>query len=125
MCGIFGWVLPADRAEDPRLLEELTGLLAHRGPDGSGHWIGMTTDRGSLIFASEVNPLLRFPGLDQGFDWEELGNYLLYRYVPGPTTFFRGVRKLLPGCRAIWTNGELSIDQYFAPPLRERSPDIR
>jgi asparagine synthase (glutamine-hydrolysing) len=238
MCGVFGWVLPVDRAQDPQLLQDLTGLMAHRGPDGSGHWVGMTadrrhqvalghrrlsiidisggaqpmwsadgtiaatfngeiynyielrnelrsrghvfrtssdtevliaayrefgadavnhfrgmfafalwdanrqiillardqfgkkpmfirTDRGSLLFASEVNPLLRFPGLDQGFDWEALGNYLLYRYVPGPATFFRGVRKLPPGCRAVWANGRLSIDQYFTPPLRDRSPDIR
>jgi asparagine synthase (glutamine-hydrolysing) len=99
-------------------------LLLARDPFGKKP-LFIRTDRGGLIFSSEVSPLLRFPGLDQGFDWDQLGNYLLYRYVPGPATFFHGIRKLLPGSHAIWANGKLSTSQYFTPPLCRQSPDIR
>ncbi len=40
MCGIAG-IFEFDRASpaDPRLLRRMTDLIAHRGPDDSGHWI--------------------------------------------------------------------------------------
>jgi asparagine synthase (glutamine-hydrolysing) len=36
MCGIVGFVGEAD----PRLLDEMTDALVHRGPDGRGVWVG-------------------------------------------------------------------------------------
>ena len=38
MCGIFGFVLPGDRKVAAGQLQNLTDVLAHRGPDGSGVW---------------------------------------------------------------------------------------
>ena len=38
-----------------------------------------------------------FPGFDRTFNIEALGHYLLNRYVPGPTTFFRAMKKLAAG----------------------------
>jgi asparagine synthase (glutamine-hydrolysing) len=74
---------------------------------------------GALLFASEIEPLVQFPGFDRTFDAEALGHYLLNRYVPGPLTFFRAVKKLQPGHYAIWHNGKLEIARYFSPPLRQ------
>ena len=39
---------------------------------------------GALLFGSEIEPLVEFPGFDRAV----LGQYLLNRYVPGPSTFF-------------------------------------
>jgi len=36
MCGIAGWV----GAAPPDLMAPMLALLAHRGPDDSGTWIG-------------------------------------------------------------------------------------
>lgn len=36
MCGVTGWIGLAPRADDRQILAELTGALAHRGPDGEG-----------------------------------------------------------------------------------------
>ena len=77
-----------------------------------------------LLFGSEIEPLVNFPGFDRAFDSEALGQYLLNRYVPGPSTFFRGVRKLQPGHYAIWQSGTLVIARYFTPPFSTTSPDI-
>ena len=38
MCGIAGIVNFRGNAVEPPELSRLTDLLAHRGPDGSGHW---------------------------------------------------------------------------------------
>ena len=32
---------------------------------------------GALLFASEIEPLVRFPGFDRAFDFDALGHYLL------------------------------------------------
>ncbi len=79
---------------------------------------------GRLIFSSEIEPLTCFPGLDRGIDVEALDHYLLNRYVPGPLTFFRSIRKLQPGCHAVWEAGQLSIRRYFVPPFATVSPDV-
>ena len=61
--------------------------------------------QGVLLFGSEIEPLVQFPGFDRAFDSEALGHYLLNRYVPGPSTFFRAVKKLQPGHYAVWQCG--------------------
>ena len=38
MCGIAGIVNLRGNAVEPSELSRLTDLLAHRGPDGAGHW---------------------------------------------------------------------------------------
>ena len=44
MCGIIGWVVRGARRQSGETLTRLAGLLAHRGPDGSGHWLASTAD---------------------------------------------------------------------------------
>lgn len=80
--------------------------------------------QGGLLFASEIEPLVRFPGLDRSFDSDALGHYLLNRYVPGPSTFFQAVKKLPPGNYAVWQSGTLTTTRYFTPPLATTVPDV-
>jgi asparagine synthase (glutamine-hydrolysing) len=79
---------------------------------------------GALLFGSEIEPLVQFPGFDRAFDSEALGQYLLNRYVPGPSTFFRAVKKLQPGHYAVWQSGKLVITRYFTPPFATTEPDV-
>jgi asparagine synthase (glutamine-hydrolysing) len=39
VCGIAGIFTPGERV-DERVLAEMVAAMAHRGPDGEGHWIG-------------------------------------------------------------------------------------
>ncbi len=236
MCGLFGWALPEAKARERGLLVALTDRLAHRGPDGSGFWLGHTSDQGfqlgfghrrlsiidlaggtqpmwsadgatgvvlngeiynyvelreelrqrghsfvtqsdtevlleawrawgmaalprlrgmfafalwdantqqlvlardafgkkplfladgpfGLVFASEIEPLLAFPGVSRALEPEALRQYLLNRYIPAPLTFFRAIRKLSPGCALIWKQGRHAIERYFVPPLADVEPD--
>jgi asparagine synthase (glutamine-hydrolysing) len=77
---------------------------------------------GGVAFASEIAPLLDFPGVGRRLNGAVLSDYLLRRYVPGPDTFFRGVRKLPPGGLAIYENKVLTEQRYFTPPLADARP---
>src|SRR5690349_13635680 len=39
MCGIAGVVELRNETVSPAILERMTDAIAHRGPDGEGHWI--------------------------------------------------------------------------------------
>jgi asparagine synthase (glutamine-hydrolysing) len=80
---------------------------------------------GVLLFGSEIEPIARFPGFNRAFDYEALGHYLLNRYVPGPATFFRAVKKLPPGHYAVWHGGMLKMARYFTPPIATTVPEIK
>ncbi|OQW39236.1 MAG: hypothetical protein A4S08_07925 [Proteobacteria bacterium SG_bin4] len=71
---------------------------------------------GILLFASEIKSLLTFPGVDVEVEPVAVWDYLMYRYVPAPNTLFRGIRKLMPGCYAVWEKGNLIERQYYQPP---------
>jgi asparagine synthase (glutamine-hydrolysing) len=79
---------------------------------------------GSWLFSSEIEPIMQFPGIDRSLDYLALQDYLLNRYVPGPFTLFRAVKKLPPGCYAVWQAGNLSVTRYFVPPFATTVPDI-
>lgn len=40
MCGIAGYINRQGRAVSPLVIEAMTDVIAHRGPDGSGHFFG-------------------------------------------------------------------------------------
>jgi asparagine synthase (glutamine-hydrolysing) len=83
---------------------------------------------GSLYFASEAKALLRIPGISAEVELPAVWDYLAYRYVPGPRTLFKGIRKLPPGTYALWQFGRLREVRYWiAPdkkPLLEKASDV-
>jgi asparagine synthase (glutamine-hydrolysing) len=62
-------------------------------------WLGQkslywTETPDGVYFASEIKALLCIPGVVSELDVEALSHYLSLRYLPGESTFFRGIRKL-------------------------------
>ena len=82
------------------------------------------TDTG-LVFASEIKAVLASGLVRAAFDESVLPEYLAMRFVAGERTFFRGVRKVLPGHVLIWTpNAGVQVRRYWhLPPPSETSPD--
>lgn len=79
-----------------------------------------------LIFGSEVKTILVHPDVPRELDRASVLDYLAYRYVPGPHTLFKGIRKLRPGSFAVWQGGALSETAYFTPPdATERPTDVQ
>ena len=69
--------------------------------------------REHLTFASEIKAMLAVPGVPREVDPEALDLYLSLRYVPGPRTLFRGIKKLEPGHLLVWENDCVRTPQYW------------
>lgn len=58
MCGVVGYIELKGREASPAVLKEMTDAIAHRGPDGEGHWIegnvGIGHRRLSIIDPSDA-----------------------------------------------------------------------
>ncbi len=50
-----------------------------------------------LVFASEIKAILAYPAMRAELDMDSLSLYFAFGYIPGPTTLFKNIFKLLPG----------------------------
>lgn len=74
------------------------------------------TDK-ELLFASEIKGLLAAEAFRPEFNEAILPEYLATRFVSSEQTFFRRVRKLLPGRTLCWSPGEgFTERRYWRPP---------
>jgi asparagine synthase (glutamine-hydrolysing) len=82
------------------------------------------TDTGSeLLFASEIKALLAAGGVRVAFNEAVLPEFLATRFVSGESTFFRGIRKLLPGHVLTWSPGAGPTTRaYWQPPRPSSRP---
>ncbi len=73
---------------------------------------------GSFLFGSEIKVLLAHPEVRPEFHRAVLPEYLAFGYLSGPETFYRGIRKLMPGhWLEIDESGELRSGPYWDLPL--------
>lgn len=98
-------------------------LIAARDPFGKKPLFVARTD-GAHVFASEIEPLRKFPGVDDRLDQDSLREYLSYRYVPGPATFFKGIAKVQPGTFMTLAGNKVSTTRYFTTPFSRTTPDV-
>ena len=78
-----------------------------------------------LLFASELKALLQVPGAPRELDPISLDEFLTYQYVPHPRTMLAGYCKLPPAHKAVYQDGQLTVQRYWRPgyeePIRDRS----
>ena len=78
-----------------------------------------------LLFASEIKAILAGLPAKPAFNEEILPDFLATRFVASEETFFRGIRKLLPGRTLTWSRGDgLSIRRYWALPPKAPDPGL-
>lgn len=72
-------------------------------------------DGDTLVFASELAGLMKYPDFPTELDPESVSNFFSLQYVPLPDTIYRNVRKLLPGhlLEQNLTNNNISIRCYW------------
>jgi len=73
-----------------------------------------STVRG-FFFASEIKPLLTVPGVRCEIDSSLLPAFFTYRYIPGESTLFKGIRKLPPASvlKIDTETGQFNVKQYW------------
>jgi asparagine synthase (glutamine-hydrolysing) len=69
--------------------------------------------RGALSFGSELSALTEDPELPRDVDHQALDAYLAFRWVPGPFTAFRAVRKLPAASTLVLDDGRAEIASYW------------
>lgn len=76
--------------------------------------------REAVLFASEIKALLKFPGMDNEPDDSAVRDYLIFQFVLGERTLFRGIYKVLPGHLQVINLDDLSIRTrcYWEPHFR-------
>jgi asparagine synthase (glutamine-hydrolysing) len=108
--------------EQERCVERLRGMFAFALWDRGRKRLLLARDRlgikplyyavtpRELLFASEIKAILAAASIRPALNEAILPEYLAARFVAGEETFFRGVRKLLPGRTLSW-----SADDGFRP----------
>ncbi|MBM4320920.1 MAG: asparagine synthase (glutamine-hydrolyzing), partial [Deltaproteobacteria bacterium] len=111
--------------EGPELVRRLNGIFAFALFDRSSRRLLLARDplgvkplyysfaAGSLAFGSQLAPLLASGLVSGELDGQALHDYLALAYVPGPRSILAGVRKLPPGERLLWREGELVQERYW------------
>ncbi len=69
-----------------------------------------------IAFASDVQSLLRRPGVSRTLDVRAIAAYLACAYIPGRATLFKDVRELLPGHTLRCASGSQSEVPFFRIP---------
>lgn len=106
MHGMFAFALWDDEKEQ---------LFCLRDQFGTKPFYYYETEDGELLYGTSIRKIIEMPGFVKELNEEMLQLYLSLTYVAGENTFFRGLRKLMPGRYLIWQKGRLRIERYWAP----------
>ena len=72
-----------------------------------------TVFQNTLLFASEIKALLRFPGVRAELDPQALDQAFTFWFPIAPKTPFRGIYELPPGHLLVAENRQLSVKSYW------------
>ncbi len=95
-------------------------LFCLRDQFGTKPFYYYVTADGELLYGTMIRDIIGKKGFVKELNEEMLQIYMTLTYVAGEDTFFKGIKKLLPGRYLIWQNGRLTIERYWKP---EFNPD--
>lgn len=90
-------------------------LFCLRDQFGTKPFYYYVTADGQLLYGTMIRQIMEQPGFVKELNEDMLQIYLSLTYVAGEDTFFKGVKKLLPGRFLVWQNGRLEIIRYWTP----------
>lgn len=95
--------------------EEEKKLFCLRDQFGTKPFYYYETADGELLYGTTIRKIMEQPGFVKELNEEMLQLYLSLTYVAGDNTFFRGLKKLMPGRYLTWQRGKLRIERYWTP----------
>lgn len=98
--------------------EEEETLFCLRDQFGTKPFYYYQTEDGRLLCGTTIRGIMEQPGFVKELNEEMLQIYLTLTYGAGEDTFFKGVKKLLPGRYLIWKDGKLTVERYWKPEFR-------
>ncbi len=98
--------------------EEKGQIFCLRDPFGTKPFYYSLTPDGQFLFGTSLTKILETPGFRRELNERMLQIYLTLTYAAGEDTFFKGVKKLMPGHWLIFRDGSVETGRYFAPSFR-------
>ena len=98
--------------------EENETLYCARDQFGTKPFYYYQTEDGGLLYGTMIRQILEQDGFVKELNESMLQIYLSLTYAAGEDTFFKGLKKLMPGHCLTWKQGELTVMRYFAPSYR-------
>lgn len=95
--------------------EEEKQLFCLRDQFGTKPFYYYETEDGQLLYGTTIRGIMEQSGFVKELNEEMLQIYLSLTYVAGENTFFRGLKKLLPGRYLIWKDGVVTVKRYWKP----------
>ena len=95
--------------------EEQECLFCLRDPFGTKPFYYYQLPDGELLCGTMIRGIIDQPGFVKELNEDMLQIYLTMTYVAGEDTFFKDLKKLLPGRYLIWKDGQIEIGRYFVP----------
>lgn len=93
-------------------------LFCLRDQFGTKPFYYYVTADGDLLYGTNISRIIEQPGFVKELNEDMLQIYMSLTYVAGEDTFFKGVKKLMPGCHLTWQNKELKIERYWKSEFR-------
>ena len=120
-------ILPLYLEHGVKAIEQLDGMFGLAIWDNRSQTLILARDRagekplfyariqGEIVFASELQCLLRYPDLSREIDPEAIAGYLRLGYISEPRTPFRAVSRIPAGTYAVFHGDREEIVRYWDP----------
>ncbi len=95
--------------------EDRNKLYLVRDQFGTKPFYYYKTDSGRLLYGSQIRSIMKDSEFVQEFNLPLLQIYLSLTYTIGDETFFKGVRKLMPGHYLVYADGKEELVRYYKP----------
>lgn len=109
MHGMFAWVIWDEEKEE---------LFCLRDQFGTKPLYYYMTESGDILVSHSIRKIMEQPGFVKELNEDMLQLYLTYTYAPGENTFFKGVKKLMPGRYLVWKDGKAEVTRYWKPEFK-------
>ncbi|MFL6247640.1 MAG: asparagine synthase (glutamine-hydrolyzing) [Thermoanaerobaculia bacterium] len=131
-------ILPLYLADGAAAVEQLDGMFGLAIWDHRTKTLLLARDRagekplfyarvlGEVLFASELQCLLRHPDISRDLDREAIADYLALGYIPEPRTAFTAIRRVPAGAYMLFRGDAEETVRYWDPTrFRPRAIDAR
>ncbi|MBQ6554687.1 MAG: asparagine synthetase B, partial [Firmicutes bacterium] len=95
--------------------DEIFCLRDHFGTKPFYYYI---TEDNKLLYGTYIKDIISKDSFKKELNEKMLQLYLTFTYVAGEETFFKGVKKLMPGHYLIFKDGKLTIKRYWTPTFK-------
>ncbi len=93
-------------------------LFCLRDPFGTKPFYYYQTEDGQLLYGTTIREVMEQDGFQKELNLKMLQIYLTMTYTTGEETFFKGVKKLLPGRTLVFDGKTVEIQRYWRPTFK-------